>query len=83
MGLGDHWWCILRPLLFLAEIHSESTVHIILDFSNTDSHGRVADCKRELELGFLPQERSQVELCVLCALSFVGADSGGNPAPYS
>jgi len=83
MGLVDHRRHILCPFLFPAEIYSGPTVHIILDFSDADSYGRVADCKRELELGFLPQEGSVVELCALCALSSLGVDSCGSSASYS
>jgi len=83
MGLVDHRRRILRPFLFLAEIHSGPTVHIILDFGNADSYGGVADCKRELELGFLPQEGSMVELCALCALSSLGVGSCGSSASNS
>ena len=63
MGLVGHRRRVLRPFLFLAEISSGPTVHTILDLSHADSNGRVADCKRELELDFLPQEGSLVELC--------------------
>ena len=52
MGLVNHRRRILRPFLFLVEIHSGQTLHIILDFSGADSYGRFADCKRELELVF-------------------------------
>jgi hypothetical protein len=38
MGLVDHRRRILHPFLFLAEIHSGPTVHIILDFSDADSY---------------------------------------------
>ena len=83
MGLVDHRRRILRPFLFLAEIHSGPTAHIILDFSHIDSDRSVADCKRELELGFLPQEGSTVEFYALCSLSSVGIDSRGSSASYS
>jgi len=83
MGLVDHRGRVLGPFLFLAEIRSGPTVHTILDLGHADSHGRVADCKCELELDFLPQEGSLVELCSFCALSSISLHSRGSSASYS
>jgi hypothetical protein len=83
MGLVNDRRRILCPFLFLAEIHSGPTVHTILDISDADSYCRAADCKRELKLGFLPQEGSVVKLYALCALSSIGVDSRGSSASYS
>ena len=54
MGLDYNWGSILRPFLSRAEIGSGVTVHTILDPSHAYSHGHIADCKRRLELDFLP-----------------------------
>ena len=83
MGLVGHRRRVLRPFLLLAEIRSVPTVHTILDLSHADSHGRVAVCKCELELDFLPQEGSLVELCLFSALSPIGIHPCGSSASNS
>src|SRR5690348_13751067 len=81
MGLVSHCGRILRPILSLVEIRSGPTVHTFLDPSRADSHSIIAACKRELELDFLPEERSLVELCLFCALPLVGFHSRGSSTP--
>lgn len=83
MGLVSHRRRLLRPVFFLTEIRSGATVHPILDLSHSCSHGLVVDCKCELELDFLPQEGSLVELCLFYALSSIGLHSCGSSASYS
>ena len=83
MGLVGHRRRVLRPFLFLTQIRSGPTVDTILDLSHADSHGRVADCKCELEWNFFSQEGSLVELCIFCALSSVSVRPCGSSASYS
>src|SRR6266700_2860111 len=83
MGLVANRRRVLHPFLLLAEIRSVPTVHTILDLSHADSHGRVADCKCELELDFLPQEGSLVELYLFFALYTIGIRPCGSSASNS
>ena len=83
MGLAGRGRCVLCSFLFLAEIGSGSPTHTILDLGHDHSCAPVTDSKCELELDFLPQRGSLVELRLLCALLVAVPHARRSFASYS